>query len=148
MCRLNSKCALIGPDGICLMTRQKAVENCHCPFYCATEIPVCGKCGTPNLDPFLIENANGEYVNMCGNCQKRRGTCVWCVKANKCMLQEYDGPLPKMVMRRIQQGNAVIQTQIPNPEVISATCHFCECWDGEGCGREFGTCGKYEEVKL
>ena len=138
----TAKCSLIDQNGICRLMNQKAPDDCGCPHYTPNEIPVCGLCGNPTLDGMLL--VVGESAEpICGNCKRKTGTCALCQNSTQCLFLNYDGPLPKVVMKTIQQGNMVAQTQIPNPEVISATCHFCECWNGEECGRAYGTCEKY-----
>ena len=145
---INQKCALIDGNGNCRLMNVPAVDNCRCPHYTSVEPAACRFCGAHTLDPLLFEAADGSFDYICGNCKQKSGTCALCEKGRRCLYQEYSGPLPQMIMQTIRQGNAIMQTQVPNPEVIRATCHFCECWDGEGCGREFGTCGKYQRVQV
>ena len=72
-----------------------------------------------------------------------------CAKAMPCHLtdESYKPHLPVVVMRRIQQGNMVAQTQTINPDRVKEICVAeCECWDGEGCARrDFGVCAKYNQ---
>jgi hypothetical protein len=143
---LTEKCNLIDSNGICRLMNQKAVENCHCPHYTPFEIPTCGLCGNPTLDRMLYVGSGNKCLYICHNCKNKTGTSAFCQKAERCLLREYDGPLPLMIMKTIQQGPVVAQMQVPNPEVISATCHFCGCWDGEGCAREWGVCDKYAAI--
>jgi hypothetical protein len=48
-----------------------------------------------------------------------------------------------VIMQTLRQGNAIMQTQVINPERVKITCYNCSCWNKEEeyCMRkELGHC--------
>ena len=92
---------------------------------------------------FLYPTQNG-YIEVCENCVHIIPTCAGC-KNSVCEFEENPDPMPKMVMRTIRQGNAVMQASMRNPEREQKFCPSCPCWDknDNACNREFNTCGSY-----
>ncbi len=107
----------------------------------------CGECHKPlqNLatDGVIAISRNGKKSKLlCASCLAALSTCARCKNITTCSYQSYSGPEPKIVNKTIRQGNMVMQTQIPNPEVIEKTCGKCLCnYPDLGCMRQQGYCG-------
>lgn len=107
----------------------------------------CGECHKPlqNLaaDGVIAISRNGKKSKLlCASCLALLSTCARCKNYTTCSYQSYTGPEPKIVNKTIRQGNMVMQTQIPNPEVIDKTCDKCLCnYPDLGCMRQQGYCG-------
>ena len=105
---------------------------------------ICG--GAPEVPIFTEDGTFIKYL--CGRCLKIPAQCGLCEKAQICPFETDSSPLPKVVMKTIQQGNMMLQTQIKNPERIEITCKTqCPCFSEEfGCLKENGICGDYAEM--
>ena len=113
----------------------------------------CNYCGRPCLENAIvsanpIENAEPAWFVMCPQCLQQVNTCVMCQEAHKCEFETNPDPSPKQIQQTIRQGQMIMQTVVKNPDRIEKTCKkLCKCWDEEnGCLKENGTCGQYEEV--
>ena len=146
-------CALVDPESrICQMNRRKVeLDEDFCSKHVEpSELGECAYCGQLFMRPGYLEQLeDGSFIEFCHSCQEKFGTCHMCAKAMPCHLtdESYKPHLPVVVMRRIQQGNMVAQTQTINPDRVKEICVAeCECWDGEGCARrDFGVCAKYNQ---
>lgn len=107
----------------------------------------CGECHKPlqNLatDGVIAISRNGKKSKLlCASCLAALNSCARCKNYTTCSFQSYTGPEPKIVNKTIRQGNMVMQTQIPNPEVVDKTCGKCLCnYPDLGCMRQQGYCG-------
>ncbi len=140
----NKKCALIDETGNCQLMHLPAPNDCRCPHY-TNDLPTCGICGKATLET-LITQIEDRWVHLCPECNAKLGTCATCEKVSHCLFHEDNSPLPKYVPKTIQQGGAVIQTQVPNPERVNATCAFCDCYNGDRCCRSDSYCTNYVEA--
>ena len=113
-----------------------------------TPIISCGLCGSMLLASQAVVNTKGadDITLICRQCSSLYGTCALCKHGNSCSFETDPSPLPKVVQRKIQQGNATMVTQIKNPERIEITCkQNCPCYDQElECLKQYNNCGKYE----
>ena len=129
--------------GGCVRTQTLESPDGYCAHW-TKEVFNCSICGSPFIRPVSYIVVGEELKAVCPNCFSHRGTCALCKSNGYCAFKEDPIDLPHMVTKTVRQGNAVIQTQIPNPERVKATCAAkCPCYSPEGCNREFGTCGKY-----
>ena len=95
----------------------------------------------------IVEEVNGNYYTLCPKCSDAISECFGCEHSETCVFESDPSPLPKMVMRQVQQGNAIMQTQMRNPDREKCTCAlYCKCWDGEtkSCNREFNICPEHK----
>lgn len=100
----------------------------------------CEICGNPILitGELLAQDDEGNWHIYCRNCDRLLKTCQSCNKYQICAFETDPNPMPKVVVKTIQQGNAVMQAQVKNEERIKLFCHSCACWDEEcGCLKEF-----------
>lgn len=108
----------------------------------------CNYCGRENPQLiFTVFNDNAPTA-MCPNCAQVIGTCGLCTNSVKCEFESNPSPLPKMVMKTVQQGNMIMQTTIPNPDRIKALCPSCACYSEDPficCRHVAGTCKNYTE---
>ena len=98
------------------------------------ECPLC-----KNLSLSFIINAESDVL-LCPNCTKNLQKCPTCSDAGFCEFETNPDPTPKVVMQTIRQGNAIMQTQVLNPDRIKMFCQSCGCYHNElGCikGTEF-----------
>lgn len=141
----NFVCPIFGPEV------KGTTEGC--PKYKDGPIQVCAVCGRPLIDKsFLNFDLSFEnFVEICPDCSAKSGTCALCKATVGCDFQSNPINIPPLVMQTVRQGNAVIQTQVVNPERVKATCeNGCPCWDKEEkeCWRQHPnqTCGNYESI--
>jgi len=106
----------------------------------------CEICGTEILVPYIDISTEGEYHVLCNTCASERSTCRYCKKNTECAFENDPSPLPKVVMKTMQQGNSYIQTQVINPDRIRETCEKkCSCFDAKnGCLRQNNWCDKQD----
>lgn len=107
----------------------------------------CFLCGNPNPE-VSIYSGDGTFIKMlCERCSYIPAQCGLCEKAKICPFETEQIDLPKVVMKTIRQGNAVMQIEIKNPERIEETCKkSCPCFSEElGCLKENRICGDYVE---
>jgi hypothetical protein len=102
----------------------------------------CDYCGR-QVQPVVITEGRGA----CIECAKYFGTCYMCRNCSACQFENNPSPLPKVVSRTIQRGNAVIQTQVRNPERVKQFCFPCKCFDMDDliCRRQENWCSNYDE---
>ena len=108
----------------------------------------CDYCGRENIHaPIVVPIEYSDPKLMCDQCFPYCNTCGLCNQVQYCEFETNPSPIPKQVQQTIRQGNMVAQTVVRNPERIQAFCVPCQCWNTENqcCGREFGTCGNYNE---
>lgn len=131
----TAKCRLLGipiepEDGLTCTQWKQELDNCA----------ICGNIIVSN--PYLISN-NDSWNMVCGECVKQLNTCRNCQNSQSCDFETNPSPLPKAVMKRFQQGNQIIQTQVKNPSRIDETCaKNCCCWDSKNrvCRKEYNYC--------
>ena len=131
----TAKCRLLGihiepKDGLTCTQWKQELDVCT----------ICGKVIVSN--PYLISN-NDSWNMVCGECVQQLNTCRNCQNSQSCDFETNPSSLPKAVMKRFQQGNQIIQTQIKNEERIRQTCEKnCCCWDVKNrvCRKEYNYC--------
>jgi hypothetical protein len=136
---------------ICRMNGAKKKATDFCSSW-LSEAPVCEMCGRNFSPPRNYVNTNTEYETfmiICDNCFNRLGKCETCGNNSYCDFKENtDCKLPPFIVKRTQQGNMIVQHQIPNTARIEETCKKnCKCYNKEQncCSRScFGMCSSYE----
>lgn len=108
----------------------------------ADTIQTCEICGN-QFESLIIDMTYNKPHFICEGCLSKYYTCYTCKQQIFCGFTA-DQNSPDYVMRRFQQGNQIIQTQVRNPDKIDIYCKKCKCWDN-GCMKEWGTCRNYEE---
>lgn len=105
----------------------------------------CNYCGRDEARIFYPRDEVCYF--MCDQCFQHCNTCGLCNQVQYCEFETNPLPLPKEVQQTIRQSNMIVQTVVRNPERVKQFCHNCLCWNTENqcCGREFGTCGSYNE---
>lgn len=100
------------------------------------ELLICDICHLPMLPTgCYIEDANHIY---CEKCNQYINSCQVCDKFQTCPFETDPNPLPKVVVKIIQNGNMKMQTQVRNEEREKLFCHTCGCWNEEaGCLKIF-----------
>ena len=124
--------------------------------YCskhADEIISCNICGAHMITPgFVQEDAEGNWLKYCDRCNQLFNTCQLCSHARTCEFETNPDPMPKVIVKTVQQGNMVMQAQVKNPDRIAKFCHNCICWLSDGidaCGKEFNIgCYKQDNIKI
>ena len=111
------------------------------------ELEQCDICRKPLIGAAMVEEVKeGMYIKHCPNCLKVLNSCQLCEKSNICAFETDPNPLPKVVMKTVQQGNMRMQTQVKNEERVKLFCHNCCCWHEEDqlCLKELNSrCGKF-----
>lgn len=145
------QCAWPGLNkGICPFFQEPRGGDMEaCPRF-ATEIRYCEICGRPILrtqDSVLIEDSRGEYRTICNQCGVALKTCAGCQNGRSCAFENDPRP-DKIILKTIRQGNAILQKQVRNPEIIRDTCaKGCKCFSEEfGCLREINCCGNHNTI--
>ena len=116
--------------------------------YCShgtKHLPTCSICRSPFISGTgLIVMENDIPHEICGRCAAAKNTCAICSKVNTCEFETNPDPLPKTVREQIQQGGAIMITEMINPERVQKFCLTCDCWSEEigGCARRNGN-GEY-----
>ena len=96
---------------------------------------VCGLCGKALLRDQLVWD-NELATTICKEHAPLLRTCFSCRNLAQCLYETDPSPLPKVILRTIQQGNMQVQTQTRNPEREEITCKKCPCYHEEfGCWR-------------
>ena len=97
----------------------------------------CDLCGNPMVAPIYV-SLDGA-LQYCGNCRQVFSTCQLCQNASKCEFETNPDPMPKVVVKTIQQNGMVMQAQVKNNERIQKFCPSCICWNKETecCMKEF-----------
>lgn len=139
-------CGLLDPSqNICRISKlqMNPLED-----FCSKHQPQlehCEICGKLTLDTIIDVSIEGEFHFLCADCASARNTCRFCFHNILCSFENDPSPLPKMVIKTINQGNMLMQTQVPNPDRIRETCQKnCKCFDAEiGCLRQNNYCGQH-----
>lgn len=147
MDRCCNNCALfITTKSMCARTNLIEEMGNHCSHWCE-ELPTCAICGRRFVAPINWMMCGEEARPLCASCVEASGTCQGCQYGGYCDFRESSIPLPKFVQTTIRKGNAVISTQIPNPERIAKTCKVnCKCFSETGCLRQWNTCENYKFI--
>ena len=136
------QCALKAlKNGMCPVFNANMEGENGCPYFTA-EIHTCEICGNIIPKGGYIQEDNGEFHLMCGDCATGH-PCKSCKEVNSCRFEtDQNCQEPPYVMVQQRQGNMVVQTQSLNPKRVQATCAAgCSCYSEEhGCMREYG-CG-------
>ena len=147
----NKNCAGCGYHdpraGICVLYKREVIDEDYCSSYSSSPT-VCATCQSYIAGrAFLYETPKG-YIEVCGRCTRALPTCAGCKNGIYCAFEEDPNPMPKVVMQTIRQGNAVMQTQVRNPERVRLLCENCPCWNTEDkvCNREFNHCGRHDSI--
>lgn len=108
-------------------------------------VEYCEVCGKTILTATIDVSIEGELHFLCANCAQERNTCRFCSHNILCSFENDPSPLPKMVLKTINQDNMVMQAQVMNPDRIRETCQKnCKCFDVEnGCLRQNNYCGQH-----
>ena len=147
MDKICANCALYVKDQKgCIRNQRHEEETFSCADW-TDHLDNCEICKRPTLTKDLcvgIYQKGAHYV--CRDCAHKYGTCALCVNAD-CEFETNSDPMPKIVQKRIQQGNMIQIAQVRNEERVKKFCHSCSCWNKEGyCNREFNCCGNYKGV--
>ena len=123
--------------------------------YCSKhkdKLIACSICGNALITPGTVDyDGEGNIILICDRCNQLFNTCQLCSYARKCEFETNADPMPKVIMKRVQQGNMVMQTQVKNPDRIAKFCHNCHCWLGDGidaCGKEFNIGCYKQDIKF
>ena len=123
---------------ICVLNRTPINPDID---YCSkhqTEIKYCGICRQPLIGASYLEEKDGKVVEYCGNCRSLLNSCRLCSYIQVCAFETDPNPLPKVVVRTVQQNGMQMQMQVRNEERVKALCPSCHCWNEEvGCLKEF-----------
>lgn len=104
------------------------------------EVDYCEICRKPMLPQGTITECdkNGEFHHFCGQCNVFLLSCKSCGNNSICLFETDPNPMPKVVMKVVQQGNMRMQAQVKNEEREKLLCVKCDCWNEEyGCMKEF-----------
>lgn len=146
-------CVYVTSDAVCALNHHAVNpegQSCQC-FTDKKSIYRCDICGNPTINPIIyqaeIYQDDSVQKYICSSCSSTSGTCDFCKQRFQCEFETNPSPLPKKVIKQIQRGPAVMQTEVMNPDRIKETCmKGCPCWDEKEqyCLRENRTCGRYE----
>ena len=146
-------CALMKlAGGTCPIFREPiGPQEPACPRF-KRELNNCDMCGQPILGEeiiYLNPNNQTQIRVYCEQCSNQIGKCPTCENANSCDFQTNTSNIPPIIQQQIRQGNAVMMTQVKNPERIEITCKKnCKCFDSEyGCMKEEGFCFHWKPRK-
>ncbi len=133
------KCALRAQDGThCGITGINIdPERDFCSKF--SESPAqCEICHKFIIGTSYLDESNGKWHQICGNCIQKLGTCHTCDRITSCAFEQSSSSLPKFVQKQVRQGNMVAMTQAMNPERVKITCEKgCPCFDKSvGCIRQ------------
>ena len=129
-------------DG-CLVGSRNLPETCDvCGRY------VDGKCVLTRKDEEYGDcNANDVWAGLCNNCASHLGKCATCYESCFCLFETSPSTLPKLIQKQVQMGNMIQLMQVRNPDRVAETCaKGCQCYDGETCMREYGSCVNYKFI--
>lgn len=141
-------CIYMASDAICVLVHRSVNpegQGCQC-FTDKTNISHCDICGKEIIN-YTIYQADSAQKYICSSCASTSGTCNLCKQRFQCEFETNSSPLPKKVIKQVQRGPAIMQTEVMNPDRIKETCaKGCPCWDEEEqyCFRKDKTCGRYE----
>lgn len=128
----------------CPLTQLPVNENSSCSFY-EREPNSCDLCHTKIPKSATVYNKN---MLLCPHCAKQLTTCAGCNHSNYCAFEQDPSPLPKIVEKRIQQGNMIQIMQVRNPDRIRETCaKGCKCFrENFPCMRQINCCDSWEGI--
>lgn len=136
-------------SGICPIFNIDPKGHTGCPKF-TTELFPCSFCGGAIIGTVFLEQHNGNTYRTCEQCNQAfaQNMCQFCQSGDYCAFQQDTScKLPPVITQQFKQGNAVVQTQIKNPERVAATCKkSCKCFNEElqFCMREAGGCSNHE----
>lgn len=146
MDKICANCAWYVKDpGGCARTQHAESEEFSCAAW-TSELEFCSICQRPLERQSIAIFPTGARL-ICKDCMKHYGTCAMCVNAD-CEFEQNPDPMPKIVQKRIQQGNMVQIAQIKNPDRIEKFCPTCSCWNKEykSCEKEYGCCPNHKGI--
>ena len=115
----------------------------ECPFFIPQE-QQCAICGNP------IPNNQGIIPSetpmlLCNNCGQHLYKCPTCKHNNTCLVNSYDGPLPRTIQQQIRQGPMIQIVETINPAIFDECCPKCPCESITNC-KELHTCRNYKFI--
>lgn len=140
-------CGLLDPaQNVCRLYKVKMDPNEDFCGRHTKDVYTCEVCGAITLQPVYDLEEGGSCHLLCMNCATQRNTCLFCKNNTECAFETDPSPLPKVIMKTIQQSNMVMQQQVLNPDRIEITCKKnCKCFDAEnGCLRQNNSCGNHD----
>ena len=143
-----ANCAYYNPTQSTSVLRQAKTEaEDFCSKY-TTEPIVCATCQSYIIGSSFVEKIPNGWIEICANCAKALSTCAGCKHGAYCAFEQDPSPLPKIVTQTLKQGNAIMQTQVPNPERIRLLCEKCSCFsiEDKACNRVFSQCGNHISI--
>lgn len=134
---------------LCLVyNRQIDLDKDFCSLH-QEEPTKCDICGNLMLKDGAIIDITEENNSLiyCGKCHQLMRTCQLCCNYEKCEFETNPSPIPKVVVKTIQQGNMTVQIEVKNEERIKLLCVECPCYDGAlGCKKDFNA--SCEKIKF
>ena len=131
--------------GVCQVFNKPVENSDSCPAYSSVSF-TCETCGQTTLNPIVCTQEGSEkYYLVCDHCAPQLNGCAICT-CETCEFQTNPSPTPMYVMQQVRQGNAIMQTQVRNPERVKITCEAgCKCYDAveRTCNRESGCCKEF-----
>ena len=135
--------------GKCPIFNGDTSAEAGCPVF-ASSLNPCENCGSHIPKGGVIEMDDTGNHLICEQCAALP-MCQRCASGNECSFRT-DRTCPEPPMQTItqRQGNAVMQTQVPNPKRIDLTCaKGCPCYTGlemgSHCAKQLGCgCDKYK----
>lgn len=147
--KVCTDCALLrNNNGICPYFQESFTsENNACPKF-VSSLTKCDICGRYAPETVWDITEEGSIHYWCYTCSKHSGGCPTCNRKDLCVFETDPSSLPKIVTQQTIQGNAVMITQVKNPERIKITCaEKCKCYSTEfGCLKEKGCCCYYAPI--
>lgn len=137
-------CALRNPNAPKCQLTGLEIEPLDpaCKHY-TEHLDECGICHKKLPKGEVVDVTNpADVFYICPNCESLIGMCQTCEKVRQCLFESDPSSLPKIIPQTVRQGNAIMQTQVRNPERVKITCEEkCACYDKEyGCTREQSQC--------
>lgn len=128
------RCALLQSNrGICPVFKRDTSAEAGCPLF-SSALYQCEICGAHITEEAIISQEEEQNHLMCANCASQP-LCGVCVRAQECLFRTDQSCVePPMITATQRQGNAVIQTQIPNPKRVKMLCVGCPCYSGKDVG--------------
>lgn len=134
---------------VCSITGLPAADDGYCDHH-TYEVDKCALCGAPLIikdGTLIVQFDDGNYGTLCHQCMQQYGTCHSCTHLNECKFMDtsYRPDLPPVIMKTVQQGMMMVQTQVKNPDRENECCPGCTCYDvNNGClASILGTCQSY-----
>lgn len=130
---------------LCPVFKIEMSDEKSCPYHTFETNP-CDICGSHIPSGAILIEEEREWYRLCGTCASQPD-CYLCANQYCAFQSDSSCGIPAYTMRTVQQGNAVIQTQIPNPARKEVLCPTCPCYNPEdkSCKREIGArCEKFK----